>query len=153
MSYLDYETLESIDPTQFQRAKPYPWLNPAGTLTETGYQRLLGNLPDISIFEPMFGVKRSHGQRPHDRYVLEYRDKLEPRHAGTSSSPNFRASATAASSGACSAEAESSSIFTGITRPKVVPSRPTATLHESSAPTSFISTRPRTGTPNGAAKL
>jgi len=77
MSYLDYEKLETIDPAQFQEAKPYPWLNPAGTLTETGYQRLLTNLPDISLFEPMFGIKRSHGQQPHDRYVLEYRDKLD----------------------------------------------------------------------------
>ena len=76
MSYLDYEKLETIDPAQFQQAKPYPWLNPAGILTETGYQRLLANLPDISLFEPMFGIKRSHGQQPHDRYVLEYRDKL-----------------------------------------------------------------------------
>ena len=33
MSYLDYEKLETIDPAQFQEAKPYPWLNPAGTLT------------------------------------------------------------------------------------------------------------------------
>ena len=80
MSYLDYEKLETIDPAQFQQAKPYPWLNPAGILTESGYQRLLANLPDISVFEPMFGIKRSHGQRPHDRYVLEYRDKpdLQP---------------------------------------------------------------------------
>jgi len=77
MSYLDYEKLETIDPAEFQQATPYPWLNPAGTLTETGYQRLLASLPDISMFEPMFGVKRSHGQQPHDRYVLEYRDKLD----------------------------------------------------------------------------
>ena len=50
MSYLDYEKLETIDPAQFQQAKPYPWLNPAGVLTETGYQRLLANLPGISLF-------------------------------------------------------------------------------------------------------
>src|SRR5262249_53527789 len=80
MSYLDYEKLETIDPAQFQQAKPYPWLNPAGILTESGYQRLLANLPDISVFEPMFGIKRSHGHRPHDRAVLEYRAHadLEP---------------------------------------------------------------------------
>ena len=102
-------------PAQFQQAKPYPWLNPVGMLTETGYQRLLANLPDISLFEPMFGIKRSHGQRPHDRYVLEYRDKLDCSRAGASSSPNFGASVTAGSCGACSAEAESSSTFTGIT--------------------------------------
>src|ERR1051325_7201674 len=54
MSYLDYEKLETIDPAQFQEAKPYPWLNPGGLLTEAGYQRLLANLPDISMFQPMF---------------------------------------------------------------------------------------------------
>jgi hypothetical protein len=77
MSYLDYEKLEAIDRAQFQRAKPYPWFNPAGILTEAGYKDLSANVPHISMFEPMFGIKRSYGQRPHDRYVLEYNDKLD----------------------------------------------------------------------------
>src|SRR5262249_32575127 len=152
MSYLDYEKLETIDPAQFQQAKPYPWLNPAGILTESGYQRLLANLPDISVFEPMFGIRRSHGQRPPDRYVLEYRDKPDLQPCWREFIAELRGERSAGSCGACSAEAESSSTFTGIMRRKVVPSHPTATPNENSAPTSFILTRRRTGTRRGVAK-
>lgn len=76
MSYLDLDRLEAIDATLFRGRKPFPWLNPAGLLTDTGYQHLIENLPDVSVLDPVFGVKRSHGQRSHDRYAVEYHDGL-----------------------------------------------------------------------------
>lgn len=45
-------------------------------LSEQGYRVLLDNLPDVAQFKRVFGVKRSHGQQPHDRFVLECRDDL-----------------------------------------------------------------------------
>jgi hypothetical protein len=42
-----------------------------------GFESLVETLPDIDRFEPYFGVKRSHGQTSHDRYVLNYREGLE----------------------------------------------------------------------------
>ncbi len=76
MTYLTFSALEAISRQSFQGAKPYPWTNPSGLLTDWGYQRLVETLPDISLFENRFGVKRAHGQQSHDRYTLEYREGL-----------------------------------------------------------------------------
>ena len=76
MTYLNFERLKQIDPVSFQNQKPYPWINPEEMLTTEGYHRLLATLPDLSLFEFRFGVKRAHGQQGHDRFTLEYRDDL-----------------------------------------------------------------------------
>ncbi len=76
MTYLNFSALHAIPRQSFQNAKPYPWLNPSGLLTDEGYQRLVGTLPDVSLFEKRFGIKRAHGQQSHDRYTLEYREGL-----------------------------------------------------------------------------
>jgi hypothetical protein len=70
--YLDFPKLEAIDPVEFRARKPYPWANPAGLLTDVGYDALLNNMPDIALFEKIFGYRRLAGQKPHDRYSLEY---------------------------------------------------------------------------------
>lgn len=72
MTYLDYDHLESHDPRGFRSTRPYPYLNPCGALTDEGYRRLLSSMPDIGQMQPSFGVRRKHGQQPHDRWVLEY---------------------------------------------------------------------------------
>lgn len=77
MAYLDYERLESIDPKAFRAETPYPWINPEGLLTDDGYRRLRETLPDVSMFTPVFGKKRQHGQKSHDRYALEYSPDLD----------------------------------------------------------------------------
>jgi hypothetical protein len=76
MGYLDFEALESIDPVAYQATKPYPWLNPAGIIRPEGYAELVETLPDVSLFEPVFGKARKFGQKSHDRYTLEYREGL-----------------------------------------------------------------------------
>ncbi len=77
MHYLDFDKLDAVDADAFARKKPYPFINPAGLLTDEGYSRLLENQLDVSVLTPSFGRKRSHGQYSHDRYVLEYRPDLE----------------------------------------------------------------------------
>jgi hypothetical protein len=72
LSYLDFDKLGSIDPAEFRHTKPYPWVNPEGLLTDEGFDRLLHNMPDLSLFEKKFGYERIAGQKPHDRYSLEY---------------------------------------------------------------------------------
>ncbi len=76
-TYLDYARLDAVDEAAFRSQKPYPRVNPAQLLTEEGYQALRETLPDVSLFTPSFGVRRSHGQRPHDRFLLEYDDSVE----------------------------------------------------------------------------
>ncbi len=76
MHYLDFERLERIDPEAFRAQKPYPWVNPEGLVTEEGFRRLCETLPDVAIFEKVFAVARKHGQKPHDRYALEFREDL-----------------------------------------------------------------------------
>lgn len=72
MQYMNFDKFKAIDPAEFVATKPYPWINPEGLLTEEGYQSLLDNMPDISLFEKKFGYERIAGQKPHDRYSLEY---------------------------------------------------------------------------------
>ncbi len=75
--YLDFDKLEAIDPVAFRATKPFPYANPYGLLTDTGYQSLLENMPDISIFEKIFGYRRLGGQDPHNRYALEWTPDVE----------------------------------------------------------------------------
>lgn len=77
MQYLDFDRLDAIDAGAFQQTRPYPWINPAGLLTDAGYARLIEGLPKVDQMIPSFGKKRSHGQKSHDRYGLEYHDDLE----------------------------------------------------------------------------
>ncbi len=84
LTYLDVDRLDALDARAFRGRQPYPWVNPEGLLTPTGYQRLIETRPDVSLFTPSFGVPRAHGQTPHDRYALEYDERLavaEPWHA------------------------------------------------------------------------
>ncbi len=76
MRYLDLERLKAIDVSRFRATKPYPWVNPEKLLTDEGFGALYENLPDLPLFNREFGVQRSHGQYPHDRLALEYRDDL-----------------------------------------------------------------------------
>jgi hypothetical protein len=71
-NYLDFGRLEAIDPVAFRGTKPFPHANPEGLLTDEGYAQLLANMPDLSLFEKVFGYRRLGGQEPHDRYALEY---------------------------------------------------------------------------------
>ena len=70
--YLDFDKLEAIDATEFRNTSPYPWINPQGLLTDEGFALLLDNMPDVELFEQKFGYERIAGQKPHDRYSLEY---------------------------------------------------------------------------------
>jgi len=72
LPYIDFDRFRAIDPDAFRSTQPYPWINPQGLLTDAGYQRLLDNMPDVTLFEKKFGYGRIAGQKPHDRYSLEY---------------------------------------------------------------------------------
>ncbi|MCC7412779.1 MAG: hypothetical protein IT495_14290 [Gammaproteobacteria bacterium] len=72
LSYLNAERMDALDDEAFRAAYPYPWINPAGFLTDTGYQRLVATLPDVSLFNKTFGYRRKYGQQGHDRYSLDY---------------------------------------------------------------------------------
>ncbi len=76
MNYLNLARLNSLDGDAFQSQDPFPWINPEGVLTDSGHQRLVETLPDVSLFKESFGYRRKHGQQAHDRYVLEYSDGL-----------------------------------------------------------------------------
>ncbi len=76
-SYIDYDRLAATTPEQFRQARPYPWINPAGLLTEDGYRRLRESLPDVEMFQRIFGKQRKFGQQSHDRFALEYEDGLD----------------------------------------------------------------------------
>lgn len=73
MTYLNLPTLDAVNATAFRQGKPYPWAALPGSLTEEGFRILRENLPEVSRFHQMRGVKRAHGQGSHDRYILHYR--------------------------------------------------------------------------------
>lgn len=70
--YLDFDKLEAIDPVAFRSTSPYPWINPQSLLTDEGFEQLLDTMPELDLFEQKFGYERIAGQKPHDRYSLEY---------------------------------------------------------------------------------
>jgi hypothetical protein len=74
--YLDLERLASIDPVAYQTREPYPFVNPEGLLRPEAYRRLVDNPPPRELFAEVFGKRRAHGQRPHDRLALEYEEGL-----------------------------------------------------------------------------
>ena len=76
MTFLDVNQLQAIDPVSFRAQTPYPWVNPAGLLTDAGYDHLRETLPDVSLFKSHFGETRVSGQQNHDRFSLPYRDDL-----------------------------------------------------------------------------
>ena len=76
MSYLDLDRLAALDPIAYQTREPYPHANPEGILHEHAWRKLVENLPSLELFEEIYGKKRAHGQKPHDRLALEYEDGL-----------------------------------------------------------------------------
>jgi hypothetical protein len=76
MTYLDVKRLQTINPASFRAQTPYPWVNPAGLLTDAGYDRLRETIPDVSLFTSHFSETRVYGQQNHDRFSLFYRDDL-----------------------------------------------------------------------------
>ncbi|MFU8830822.1 MAG: 2OG-Fe(II) oxygenase [Wenzhouxiangella sp.] len=73
---LDQVALSTIPTASFREAIPYPWLNPEGVLTDQAFELLRTNMPPLDIMKTSFGRKRAHGQKPHDRYALEYHPDL-----------------------------------------------------------------------------
>ncbi|GAB4169190.1 MAG: hypothetical protein Kow0020_02800 [Wenzhouxiangellaceae bacterium] len=74
MQFLDTQRLDALDGERFRTTRPFPWVNPQGLLTDEGFAALIEHLPDVSVFKPVFGRVRKHGQQSHDRYALEWSD-------------------------------------------------------------------------------
>lgn len=77
MKYIDSKTIENIEAGAFRDQQPFPWVNPHGFLTDSGYRELVETMPDLESMTPSFGVQRKYGQNSHERYLLEYTDDLE----------------------------------------------------------------------------
>ncbi len=77
VQYLNQPLMDGIETAAFQKQQPYPWLNPQGFICPSRYPELLATLPDISRFRGAFYGTRKHGQKGHDRYVLDYVDGME----------------------------------------------------------------------------
>jgi len=76
MTYLNLDCIERLSSSAFQAQKPYPWARMEGTLTAEGWECLRATLPDMSQFQRMVGITRGHGQAPHDRGILHYREGM-----------------------------------------------------------------------------
>jgi 2OG-Fe(II) oxygenase superfamily len=76
MPYINYAAIGKISDESFRSQQPYPWVNIQGILTDQGFEQLRSTLPEVSIFDKKVGVKRSHGQGYHDRYILHHRPGL-----------------------------------------------------------------------------
>lgn len=77
MHYLDPEHIAPLSPEAFRTRQPYPWISIPAALTKEGFERLRNAMPDVELFDRKVGVKRGHGQAPHDRYILHYRPGME----------------------------------------------------------------------------
>jgi len=77
MQYLNQECFDQLSQDKFQATQPYPWVGIKNSLTPEGIEILRDNLPNVSRFNKMVGVKRAYGQGPHDRFLLHYQPWLE----------------------------------------------------------------------------
>ena len=77
LNILDQQQFRAIATDTFRKAEPYPWLNPEGLLTSQAFDLLRANMPPLDMMKASFGRKRAHGQKPHDRYALEYQENLD----------------------------------------------------------------------------
>src|SRR5262249_50622939 len=78
MEYLNFATLDSIEPARYRATRPFPWVSLEGALTDSGYRELLATPPPFELFEKDFGYQRKHGQQSHDRYALNWTPEREP---------------------------------------------------------------------------
>ncbi len=76
VQYLNQQLMDSIQTAEFRGTRPFPWLNPQNFFNPEHYGELLDTLPDISQFRGSFYGTRKHGQKGHDRYVLDYEDGM-----------------------------------------------------------------------------
>lgn len=74
---LNQNVLNAIATADFRDSVPFPWINPENVLTAEGFDLLRARMPPMEMMSGSFGRKRAHGQRPHDRYVLEYQPDLQ----------------------------------------------------------------------------
>ena len=81
MTYLDEGHIDALSPETFRTQHPYPWVSIPAALTQEGFEHLRNAMPQVERFDLKVGVKRGHGQAPHDRYILHYRPGMES--AGT----------------------------------------------------------------------
>jgi len=77
MSYLNQQCLDLLSAGAYRQQHPYPWVAIRETLTAEGFERLRSTLPDVSLFQRNVGVKRAHGQAPHDHNILHYLPGME----------------------------------------------------------------------------
>ena len=76
MRIIDFDFLESLNPRDYRKTHPFPWLNPEGALLDDGFHALRETLPDVTLFDGSFNRERKFGQKSHDRYTLEYHREL-----------------------------------------------------------------------------
>ncbi len=76
MTYLNHHCIDNVSSSDFQAQKPYPWAHMQDTLTAEGWDQLRADLPDMTQFQRMVGVKRGYGQAPHNRGLLHYREGM-----------------------------------------------------------------------------
>jgi len=77
VKYLNADALDAMDAEVFRHRSPYPWVAPAGLLSDQGFRELSASLPPVSQFERVFDKPRKHGQAPHNRFALEWESELE----------------------------------------------------------------------------
>jgi hypothetical protein len=76
MNYLNREVLENLPAEKFKKTQPYPYVHIDRSLTPEGYEALRASLPGVEQFDKHVGMKRGHGQMPHNRYMLHYKAGL-----------------------------------------------------------------------------
>lgn len=76
MKYLNFDVLNKIDAIKYQKNKPFPYIDIANVLYPNAYELLVKSVPDVSLFDEQFGIKRGYGQKSHDKYFLLYSNSI-----------------------------------------------------------------------------
>ena len=152
MKYLNREVLEGLSAEKFKKAQPYPFAHIDYTLTAEGYEALRTSLPAVETFDRHEGMKRGHGQMPHNRFMLHYKAGLELPKRGRSSLASCAVTTTSSSCAACWGIGPTFPLSRGTTLGAVAQFLPIATRRASGPRTSSTSTMPTIGARRGAAR-
>jgi hypothetical protein len=76
---IDENIYTDFDTEAFFSKRPFPYRRFHGFLAHAAFFALLEQFPALDLFEIHRGIKRMHGQRPHNRYYLAYQRSIHDR--------------------------------------------------------------------------
>lgn len=74
--FLERSAVNGFDASAFLGQSHFPWMSFTGFLQPQAFAELNRTFPGLDAFERHEGLRRSHGQRSHDRFYLAFEESI-----------------------------------------------------------------------------